>query len=81
MSGIVEIDIHGLNRFQAQTCIDGSLRRAGSGVYRIRIIHGFHGGTVLRDMIRRVYTAHSKVLRVEMGMNPGETDLVLREFA
>ena len=81
MSGIVEIDIHGMNRFQAQSCIDASLRRAGGAIYRIRVIHGFHSGTVLRNMIRQRYATHSKVLRIEMGINPGETDLVVREFS
>ncbi len=30
--------------------------------------------------IRKEYAKHPKVLRIELGLNPGETDLVLREF-
>ena len=59
---------------------EAALRRAGAGTYRIRIIHGYHGGTVLRDMVRREYGAHPRVKRVEGGFDPGITDLVLREF-
>ena len=76
---IVELDVHGMTLSQAQIAIDAALRRAG-GAYRIRVIHGYHGGTALRDGIRTRYGAHPKVRRIELGLNPGQTDLVLREF-
>ena len=31
-------------------------------------------------MIRKTYAKHPKVLRLELGMNMGATDLVLREL-
>ena len=76
MDGIVTLDLHGKNEYQARIAIDAALRRS-RGVYRIRCIHGYHGGTVLRDMLRRDYTG--KVLRLQ-AINEGTTDLVLREF-
>ena len=76
---IIELDVHGMTIYQAQIAIDAALRRAG-GAYRLRVVHGYHGGTALRDGIRARYAAHPKVLRVELGLNPGQTDLVLREF-
>ena len=75
-----EIDVHQMTKVQAITAIDALLRRAGSGVYRVRVIHGYHGGTVLRDAVRAHYRGHPKVLRIEVGLNPGETDLILREL-
>ena len=78
--GILELDLHGKNTYQAKVSLEAALRRAGAGTYRIRIIHGYHGGTVLRDMVRREYGAHPRVKRVEGGFDPGITDLVLREF-
>ena len=78
MGGIVELDLHGKNTYQAKVAIDAALRRAKSGTYRIRLIHGYHGGTALRDMIRREYAG--QVARLETGVDPGVTDLVLREF-
>lgn len=78
--GILELDLHGKNTYQAKVALEAALRRAGAGTYRIRIIHGYHGGTVLRDMVRREYGAHPCVKRVEGGFDPGITDLVLREF-
>lgn len=79
-SGIIEVDIHGMTKQQAKTCLESQLRRASSSTYRIRVIHGYHGGTELRDMVRRDFAKYSKVLRIELGLNPGETDLVLREL-
>lgn len=79
-SAILEVDLHGCTVCQGEVAIDAALRRAKAGTYRIRVIHGYQSGTALRDMVRRRYAKHPKVLRLEMGMNPGVTDLVLREF-
>ena len=78
-SAIFTLDLHGCTVYQAKIAIDAQLRRAKSGTYRIRLIHGCHGGTALRDMIRKDYRKHPNILRLEFGSN-GETDLVLREF-
>jgi DNA-nicking Smr family endonuclease len=81
MSGAFqEIDVHGMTRAQAFTAIDARLRRADASVYSLRVVHGYHGGTVLRDAIREHYRNHPKVKRIELGLNPGETDLILREL-
>lgn len=80
MGGILELDVHGMTKAQARTAIDARLRRADRSVYRLRVIHGFHGGTALRDEIRSLYKNHPRVLRVEAGLNQGATDLVLREL-
>jgi len=79
-AGITEIDIHGMNKYQAKIFIESRLKSVSKSVYRLRIIHGYHGGTELRDMVRKEFGANKKVLRVEVGLNQGETDLVLREL-
>ena len=78
-AGILELDLHGSSQYQARIRINAALRRAGRDVYRIRLVHGYRGGTALRDMIRREYKSHPKILRLELGLNPRDTDLVLRE--
>ena len=78
--GTVTVDLHGMNQAQAQAAVDAALRRAGRSVYRLRVIHGYHGGSALGEMVRRRYRSHPKVLRLELGLNPGATDLVLREL-
>lgn len=81
-AGIIEIDLHGLNKSQAKTAIDNQLKKAGGSVYRLRVVHGYHGGTELKDMIwdEYGYGRHPKVKRMEGGWNQGITDLILREL-
>ena len=78
--GIKEVDVHGMNVYQARICIKSLLKKADRSVYRIRVVHGYHGGTAIADMVRSELANDPKVLRVERGLNQGETDLVLREF-
>ena len=77
LGGIVESDLHGKNVYQARLTIDAALRRARNGTYRLRIIHGYQGGTALRDMVRQEYAG--RVARVVI-LDQGRTDLVLGEF-
>lgn len=77
-SGTIRLDIHGMTCTQAQAAIDAALRRAGGSVYRLEVVHGYHGGTQLREMVRRVYARHPRVKRLEIGLNQGATELVLR---
>ena len=36
LGGVTELDLHGMNTYQAQIAIDAALRRCGGGVYRLR---------------------------------------------
>ena len=74
---VITLDLHGKNAYQAKVAIDSALRRAG-GAYRIQVIHGYHLGRALKEMVRREYAAHPKVLRLE-AQGEGVTALVLRE--
>lgn len=77
---IVTIDLHGLFQDEAIKVIDKALKEADGGTYRIKLIHGYHRGTSLKDMIMDEYRYDPKVLRIEPGENMGTTILVLREF-
>lgn len=78
--GVMEVDIHGMTKYQAKIFLESRIKSASNGVYRIRVVHGYHGGTELRDMVRGEIAKNKKVLRIELCLNPGETDLVLREL-
>lgn len=80
--GILNIDVHGMNTQEAKRAVDSGLEKAGKSVYRIRIIHGFNGGTRIRSMLMEEYGYEREpvVKRVEMGDNQGITELVLREL-
>ena len=79
-AGTLHIDLHGKNTYQAKITVDAALRRAKSGTYRIRVVHGCHGGTALRDFIRSEYARHPKVRRMLYSPDGGATELVLREY-
>lgn len=82
-TGIIEIDLHGCRTAQAKEKVDAALRTAGPSVYRLRLIHGYHGGTGIRRMLEEEYGfgREPRVLRLAPGVNPGVTELVLRELA
>ena len=77
--GIVELDLHGMNTYQAQIAVDAALRRAGLGTYRLRLIHGSRGGTAIRDMLWLTYGHRRRVKRM-VSISEGVTELVLREY-
>lgn len=81
-SAIIELDLHGMTKVQAKLNIESCLKRATKNIYRVRLVHGYNSGTEIKDMVRKSYSAgkHKKVLRIEFGLNPGETDLILREL-
>ena len=71
VGGVMELDLHGMNTYQAQIAIDAALRRCGGGGYR--------GGTAIRDMLWTVYNKRSQVKRL-VSISEGVTELVLREY-
>ena len=77
MEGVITVDLHGKNEYQARVALDAQLRRAKAGTYRLRVIHGYHSGTALREMVRRDYK--DRVLGIKV-IDEGTTDLILREF-
>ncbi|MEG0751185.1 MAG: Smr/MutS family protein [Oscillospiraceae bacterium] len=76
-AGCVTLDLHGRNVYQAKIAIDSALRRS-YGVCRLRVVHGYHNGTVLRDMVLEDYASHPRVVRITR-ISDGVSDLVLRE--
>ena len=80
ISAFQEIDVHNMTKMQAIAAIESRLRRTDTSVYRLRVIHGYHSGTILRDAVRAHFKSHPKVKRIELGLNPGETDLILRDL-
>ena len=74
----VTLDLHGKTQYQARIALEAQLRRS-RGVFRIHVVHGYHNGTALRDLVRQEYAAHPRVLRVE-AVSESATDLILREL-
>lgn len=79
---IIEIDVHGLKVEEAIKAVRKKVEQAGGGTYRVRIIHGYHGGVRIRTAVREEfgYGREPKVKRVVMGDNEGITELILKEL-
>ena len=80
-SGIIEVDLHGLRTEEAIQRAKNEVNRASGSVYIIRLIHGYHGGTRIREAIEDEfsYGREEKVKKIRQGANPGITELLLRE--
>lgn len=76
----MEVDLHGKNLYQARQMMMSALSRVTSADYRLRAIHGYRGGSAIKEMLLDEFRTHPKVLRIERSHNPGETILVLREY-
>ena len=76
----MDLDVHNMNLYQARIAINSCLRKAKASDYRLRIIHGWQNGDSIKRMIAEEYAAHPRVLRIFRGDNPGQTELVLREY-
>jgi hypothetical protein len=81
-SGIIEVDLHGLRVEEAVKRANDEVNKASGSVYIIRLIHGYHGGTRIREAIEDEfsYGRVSKVKKIRPGSNPGITELILRDI-
>ena len=75
---IVEVDIHGLTAQDAKRRLEHLLSNAGPRVAEVRVIHGYNGGQVLRDMVR-LRLRHPRIASKLVTLNPGETRLILKK--
>ena len=50
-SGIIEVDLHVLRAEEAVKRAKSEVNKASGSVYIIRLIHGYHGGTRIREAI------------------------------
>lgn len=82
LTGIIELDVHGMRTEEAVDAIQKKINIAQKNIYRIRIIHGYHGGVRIKTAIREEfgYGREPKVRRIAPGPNDGITELVLREY-
>lgn len=73
---VMEVDIHGLTAEDAKHRLEHLLSGAAPGIEEVRVIHGYNGGQVLRDMVR-LRLKHPRIRSKLVCLNPGETRLLL----
>ncbi|MCK5387740.1 MAG: Smr/MutS family protein [Candidatus Izimaplasma sp.] len=75
---MVEIDIHGYVEYDAIKLLEKFIISCDSSVKEILVIHGYHSGNVLKEMVRDSNKLRSKrIRRRKPTMNQGETILEL----
>lgn len=67
----IVLDCHGFTRPEAERAITNILNIIRENILLV-VIHGFHSGTVIRDMLLRLDNRHI-VSRIEIENNPGMT--------
>ena len=75
---ILTVDLHQMNTAQAKDWLYARVTAAPKEIREIHVIHGYHGGTALQNMVRRSFR-HPRVKSKVLGLNQGTTILVLRQ--
>ena len=70
----VSVDLHGLGTRASLTLVNNVIN-LNRGKCELSIIHGFHHGTALKDMINRRFTNHRIIGMKPVEGNPGVTVL------
>lgn len=73
---IVEINLHGLTAADAKRRLEQYLTRLPASVTEVIVIHGYHGGQALGNMVRQ-RLKHPRIRAKILCLNPGETRLLL----
>ncbi len=76
MSNFLQIDLHGHTADSAKRQLDAALKHLAPDVREIKVIHGYHQGTSLREVVRRY--RHPKIERKLSGLNQGATIFVIK---
>lgn len=73
----MELDLHGLTSAEARAKLDDTLKTLPKDVGELTVVHGYRGGTALRDMVRRY--RNPKIERKVLGLNQGSTIFVIKK--
>lgn len=72
----IKIDLHGQTVDSARRLITARLKALPPDVREVEVVHGYHGGTALQEMVRRYKNA--KIERKILGLNQGTTVFVIK---
>lgn len=74
---IIEVDLHSLNVWEAEVYLNEQVNRAPKYIREIVVIHGYHRGTELMNMVRKKFH-NPRVKSKYLSLNPGTTSLILK---
>jgi len=73
----IEVNIHGMTAREAKCSLERFLSHVDKDVVEVQVIHGYNGGQVLRDMVRKELK-HPRISAKLISLNPGETRILLK---
>ena len=74
---VMVVNLHQMDCRQAKIWLSEKVTAAPKEIREIEVIHGYHGGTALRDMVRKSFS-HPRVKGKVVPLNQGSTILVLK---
>lgn len=75
----LEVDIHGMRARDAKEQLILLLNRADNTIHEVRVVHGYHQGNALQQMVR-TELKHPRIKRKLLSLNHGETILELTDW-
>ena len=74
---VMTVNLHQMNTAQARDWLSQKVSGAPKEIREIEVIHGYHGGTALKNMVQKSFR-HPRVKGKILTGNPGSTILILR---
>lgn len=71
------IDLHGMVVSEAEVLLEQQFDYLPPSIKEVRVIHGFHGGNALLDLVRRKFK-HRRIESRRIGLNKGVTLFILK---
>ena len=75
-SEVLEVDIHKMNVWQAQTYLERLIESLQGEIKEVVVIHGYNGGIALQTMVRKELRSQ-RIMRRFLWLNQGRTSLIL----
>lgn len=76
-SPIMTIDLHNMQTAEAKKYLQQKLDSAPKEVREIEVIHGYHSGKALMNMVRKSFN-HPRIKSKSIGLNQGSTTFILK---
>ena len=74
----IEADIHGMRVLEAKRELETLIGRADKSIREIVVIHGYHGGSALKNMVRSELR-HPRIQQKILSLHQGETTVRLKK--
>ena len=75
-SAVLTLDLHSMQASEAKKYLKQKLDSAPKDTVEIEVIHGYHGGTALLNMVRNF--KHPRIKSKSIGLNQGSTTFILK---